>query len=173
VSIHNALKLPIRDLCLVRENVVRGCDVTFPGDLAPGARIEVPLPPAGKIWQRLGAHAVLPDPFDQNGGLFARQGGAGPFVPADDTDRANAEARERMARAAMGAALAGLFRQGATASTRILARQGLDLSAGVSDGRILVMGWCDGDPLGGLPTSRNVRSSVVVVRRLLPAEEGK
>jgi hypothetical protein len=181
VAIHNALRLPVHDLCIVRQNASGLRAVHLHGELLAGGKIDVPLPPEGaRQWQTLGPGGSLPDPFEQSAGLFGQAGygpfgrsGGSQFVPVDDTDEQNAAARQRMAHAAMGASLGALYARGATWKTRILARQGLDVSGGVAEGRILVMGWCDADPLGGLPTSRNNRSSVVVVRRLLPAEEGK
>jgi hypothetical protein len=87
--------------------------------------------------------------------------------------RAAQAARIRMARAALGVSLSGLSPTSFRGRERSLGRQGLDLSRPVLEGRILVMGWCDGDPVGALPPGRNLRSTVVVVRRVLPAEEGR
>jgi hypothetical protein len=171
LTVRNGLRLVVHDLC-----IVRGRKVCYPGELAAGGRLDVPL--EGKGWQNLGGGPLLPDPFDQGSGMFSESGygpsgGSGQFVPADESERENAGARERMARAAMGATLSGILSPPASGRTRVLARQGLDLSAQALEGRILVMGWCEGDPLGGLPAWRDLRSSAVVVRRLLPAEEGK
>jgi hypothetical protein len=162
LSIRNGLRLPVNDLC-----IVRGGRVMFPGNLAPGSAVEVDL--AKGPWLRLGGNPTLPNPFQQDLGFFK----GSQFVPADDTEAANAAAREAMARAAMGASLAGLGGTGPTGETRVLGRHGLDLSRQAKEGRTLVMGWCDGDPLGGLPAWKAIRSAAVVVRRVLPAEEGK
>jgi hypothetical protein len=155
----------VNDLCVVR----RG-KVLYPGPLGAGSTVELDLGTAP--WQRPGGNPALPVPGRQEGTLFG-QGVQGQFVPADETDQANAEARTAMARAAMGASLTGLLGSGTTGQARVLARHGLDLSRQAREGRTLVMGWCDGDPLGGLPAWKAIRSAAVVVRRVLPAEEGK
>jgi hypothetical protein len=176
VALRNGLRLPVRDLCVVADGRVR-----FLGDLAPGGAVEVDL---GKDkGDPVGNDPRLPGPqvegrgffggHDQWRGRFGRDG-ADLFVPRDGTDQAAAEARILMARASMGVSLGRLASEAPfQGQTRSLARQGLDLSRAVREGRVLVMGWCDGDPLGILPPGRNMKSSVVVVRRVLPAEEAK
>jgi hypothetical protein len=175
LALRNGMGLKVRDLC-----IVEGDRAFFPGDLAPGAAAEVDL--ASVKWARFAGDARLPDPFTQGGGGFFSQdqyggrfgrGGGEQFVPLGPTEAADQAARVLMARAAMGVSLAGLSPTGFRGQVRALGRQGLDLSRPILEGRLLVMGWCDGDPVGALPPGRNLRSSVVVVRRVLPAEEGK
>jgi hypothetical protein len=137
---------------------VEGDRVRFPGDLAPGAAEEVDLA-AGK-GTLLGNDPRIPDPYTQADGFFSQEGynrfGRGSndqFVPADASEEAAAAARTRMARAALGVSLAGISSTSARGQSRSLGRHG--------------------DPVGALPPGRNVRSTVVVVRRVLPAEEGR
>ncbi len=177
LSIRNGLRLRIRDLCVVQEGGVH-----FPGDLEPGAALDVDLADRARVqWKTAFSDPRLPDAFGSNGGFFVQdqyggrfgRGGNDQFVPAGPTEAEDGAARVLMARAAMGVSLAGLSAGGVRGQSRALGRQGLDLSRPVREGRTLVMGWCDGDPAGVLPPGRNMRSSVVVVRRVLPEEEGK
>jgi hypothetical protein len=178
LALRNGLGRQVRDLCILRSDA-KGTRAFFPGDLAPGASTEVDL--AAARWIPAVPDLRLTDPFSQGAGFFfrdpwrgrfARTGFGDQFVPRDASEEASAEARERMARAAQGVTLAGLFPSGSRGLSRGLGRQGLDLSRALREGRIVVAGWCDGDPLGALPPGRNMRSTVVVVRRVLPAEEG-
>jgi len=164
----NRTRRPVRDLCYVGP-LEGGVHRTRKlGDLEPGGAIEVDVGKAESF--------PLTDPFQDAQGLFAGSGvlGDDPFVPRDSTEEAEASARTAVARALLGASVGGLRADGESRTTRLLARHGLDLTRAVREGRPLVMGWCDGDPIGGmLLDGGSVRSTVVVVRRLLPAKEAR
>ncbi len=185
LEVRNGFKVRVRDLVLVEGDRAR-----FLGDLEPGGRTEADLAAPG--WTALSAgDDRLPSPYGP-GGLFTGRGGqwrgTGPpiyfgsgedgFVPPDDSEAAKAEARRGIARAAMGASLTGRTAAGTPVTDRqirVLARQGIDLSRQVGEGRPVLLGWCEADPLGGLPGGAEAESTVVVVRRVLPmpgSEEG-
>jgi hypothetical protein len=167
----NRLKARVRDLRFVAEEG-RGLPVARAlGDLDPGAALEIDLGRVAGVTP--GSGVGLPDPFEDGSGLFGQGwGGDDAFVPADASEGAADAARSAVGRALLGASLAGLGAVGERRVLRNLSRQGLDLSRAVRGGGALVMGWCDADPLGGIfPGDGSARSTVVAVRRLLPAEE--
>jgi len=172
LHVHNGLPRRLRDLVVVRAGPDGRAQFRSLGNLEVNGTVEADLGPGS--WSPLSSPLV--DPFNDAAGLFSRGGGpfagGAQFAPADDTEAADTDARERMARAALGASVADLFNPGNRRSGRTLARHGIDLSGPVREGRILLAGWCDGDPLGNLPSWRNVKSTAVVVRRLIPAEGG-
>jgi hypothetical protein len=171
LEIRNGFKVRVRDLV-----VIDGERMAFPGDLEPDGKTVLDLDGAG--WTRVASEARLVDPRAGEG-LFtgttnAWQRGGTQFVPAEKSDEEDAAVRTRLARAIQGASVGAMLAEsaaGTSGKTRMLARHGLDLSLAVRDGRVLVMGWCDSDPLGTLPAAKTVLSTAVVVRRLLPAEE--
>ena len=172
----NRLKRKVRDLWAVEP----GSGGTFTarplGDLEAGATAEFTL--ARIQGSVVGQTPGLPDPFQDGAGLYNRNSGGwgdgDAFVPQDSTAAAQGRAREAVARALLGASVGGLKARAETRAVRSVARQGLDVSRGVREGRVLLMGWCDGDPVGDLlPDDGDLRSTVVAVRRLLPAEEAK
>ena len=177
LEVRNGLKVRVRDAVAVVDSESSGPRSYSLGDVAPGGTVQANLD--GPRSAAVGTSSLFPEPFQQAGGLFNQSwgpwgSGSDQFAPVDGTEEADEEARTRMAHAAMGASLAGLSPGGEGGGrARILGRHGLDVSRLVLDGRVLVMGWCDEDPLGNLPAWRNVRSTAAVVRRLLPAEEAR
>jgi hypothetical protein len=169
LQVRNGLPRRVRDLVVVWDRFGSGkARAHSVGDLERNGAIDVDLD-AG-TWVPPAETGVLPDPFHDGAGLFSG-GGPEQFVPSDETEDENDRARTRMARAAMGASLGEAVAFGApTRATRPLTRHGLDLSRQLREGRILVLGWCEGDPLGNLPVWRVARSTAVVVRRVVPAE---
>lgn len=167
LEVVNGLRLPVHEV-----HVVWGDRVAVLGEMAAGDRVEVPLDGAAASWRSVGGLATLPTPI---GGQWSFFGDADAFAPRGDGEEDFQAARVSMARAAAGASFASLLaEEGRTGSrmARVLARQGLDLSRQAVEGRPVVVGWCDGDPLGVLPFDGDVASSVVVVRRVLPHAEG-
>jgi hypothetical protein len=176
VEVHNTLGVRLRDAWVVHGRLARSL-----GNLEKDARVRVEI--GQGPWIPLGSHPDLPNPYGGTPGqpLFQGgpysfgpgRGGADVFVPEGPDAGSEDRARAAVARAVMGASVAGMFGPDLTGPTRILGRHGLDLSRPLREGRILVMGWCDADPLGALPEWRKPRSTTVVVRRVLPAEEGR
>ena len=177
LRVTNRLKRRVRDLWAVEPGSGGTYTARQLGHLDAGGTAEFPLARmAGGV---VGQSGELPDPFQDANGLFVRNAGgwgegADAFVPADGSAAAQESAREAAARALLGASVGGLRSRAESRAVRFVARQGLDLSRGVREGRVLLMGWCDGDPVGDLlPDDGDLRSAVVVVRRLLPAEEAR
>ena len=173
----NRLKRKVRDMWAVEPGTGGTFTARRLGDLEAGGTAEYALAQIpGSV---VGQTSMLPDPFQDGGGLYSRNTGAwggdgDAFVPTDSSTAAQERAREAVAKALLGASVGGLRSRAETRSVRSVARQGLDISRGVREGRVLLMGWCDGDPVGDLlPDDGDLRSTVVAVRRLLPAEEAR
>jgi hypothetical protein len=177
VRIVNRLAVRVRDLCLVDLGPDGDPRASAVGDLDPGATVEVDPATATRV--AIGGDTRLPDPFESGGGLFSRSfGGWGSdedaFVPRGETEEALDAARAAVGRAILGASLAGVRGSGEPRQARLLARHGIDLSRAVREGRPVLLGWCHGDPVPGLlPDPGSLRSTVTVVRRVLPAEEAR
>jgi hypothetical protein len=176
LEVANGFRVPLRDVTIVAFSGGRA-RLSEIGGLRPGERTERDLAGVDR-WPVLEPEGRLPDPCRSGRGLFggSRQWGGGDldqFTPADAGEEAAADARTAIARAGMAASLASLFPGGSPgpAPGRDLARKGIDLSPALEEGRILVLAWCDGDPLGTLPAWDSVRSTAAVVRRLVTAEE--
>ncbi|HEU4394508.1 MAG TPA: hypothetical protein VFS92_03020, partial [Planctomycetota bacterium] len=172
----NRLKRKVRDLWAVEPGTGGTFTARLLGDLEAGATAEYTLAriPGSVVGQTPG----LPDPFQDAAGLYSRNtagwGDGDAFVPQGSSEAAQDRARAAVAKALLGASVGGLDSRAETRSVRSVARQGLDISRGVREGRVLLMGWCDGDPVGGLlPDDGDLKSTVVAVRRLLPAEEAR
>ncbi|MHC4821003.1 MAG: hypothetical protein ACYTDX_04715, partial [Planctomycetota bacterium] len=174
LEVHNGLPVRIRDLVYVEGKHRKALwDVLEPGD----KRHEL-LPWENGKASPEADFPYLPDriaaPWGGEG-LFAGatnygRGTSEYFVPQRPDDDANEFVRKRMAWAAMGVTFAGQGAKNAATQrpARVLARQGLDLSNAAGEGRGILLGWCDRDPTGVLPSDGNFDSTVVVVRRILP-----
>jgi hypothetical protein len=177
LRVTNRLKRKVRDLWAVEPGSGGPFTARRLGEIEPGATAEFVL--ARVQGGVVGQVPDLPDPFGDHDGLYSRTSGAwggdgDAFVPTDNSSAAQERARQAVGRALLGASVGGLRSRSESRAARGVCRQGLDLSRGVREGRVLLMGWCDGDPVGGLlPDDGDLRSTVVAVRRLLPAEEAR
>ncbi len=180
LRVRNDLKAALRDAVFL----VEGWTIPV-GTIGAGSEREVALPPARDCPPRIPwpdpERVRFPTPFDQGQGLFGMTGlrdssrygeAPHPCVALDDAREHAEGARRAMAAAATGATFGGLQaadgEQG-PARSRTLAKHGVDLTEALRRGRPMLLGWCDADPLGRFPAAGNEVSTVVVVRRLLPA----